>query len=152
MWAAVETMTYPWGPFFRIAAFTLQRREEGAAMRWSEIAPNLSVRTMSGVRMKNGKPHDVHLSRPAQAVLRALSDAQSKDRRGGEGEVCDFVFSTTGRRGHWTHGPNTCSPAIPESVSDRWTTQCWSSSARVGGPSGAVPEISNEDVMASGTL
>jgi hypothetical protein len=24
-------------------------------------------------------------------------------------------------------------------VSDRWTTQCWSSSARVGGPSGAVP-------------
>jgi len=108
-------------------------------MRWSEIAPNLSVRTMSGARMKNGKPHDVHLSRPAQAVLRALSDAQSKDRRGGEGEVCDFVFSTTGRRGHWTHGPNTCSPAIPESVSDRWTTQCWWSSPRVGGPSGAVP-------------
>ena len=104
-------------------------------MRWSEIAPNLSVWTMSGARMKNGKPHDVHLSRPAQAVLRALSDARSKDRRGGEGEVCDFVFSTTGRRGHWTHGPNTCSPAIPESVSDRWTTQCWSSSARVGGPS-----------------
>ena len=65
-------------------------------MRWSEIAPNLSVRTMSGARMKNGKPHDVHLSRPAQAVLRALSDARSKDRRGGEGEICDFVFSTTG--------------------------------------------------------
>ena len=139
MWAAVETMTYPWGPFFRIATLTLQRREEVAAMRWSEIAPNLSVWTMSGARMKNGKPHDVHLSRPAQAVLRALSDAQSKDRRGGEGEVCDFVFSTTGRRGHWTHGPNTCSPAIPESVSDRWTTQCWWSSPRVGGPSGAVP-------------
>jgi integrase len=139
VWAAVETMTYPWGPFFRIAILTLQRREEVAAMRWSEIAPNLSVWTMSGARMKNGKPHDVHLSRPAPAVLRALSDARSKDRRGGEGEVCDFVFSTTGRRGHWTHGPNTCSPAIPESVSDRWTTQCWSSSARVGGPSGAVP-------------
>ena len=47
--------------------------------------------------MKNRKPHDVHLSRPAQAVLRALSDARSKDRRGGEGEICDFVFSTTGK-------------------------------------------------------
>jgi len=66
-------------------------------MRWSEIAPNLSVRTMSGARMKNGKPHDVHLSRAAQAVLRALSDARSKDRRGGEGEICDFVFTTTGK-------------------------------------------------------
>jgi len=59
-------MTYPWGPFFRIAILTVQRREEVAAMRWSEIAPNLSVWTMSGARMKNGKPHDVHLSRPAQ--------------------------------------------------------------------------------------
>ena len=97
VWAAVETMTYPWGPFFRIAILTLQRREEVAAMRWSEIAPNLSVWTMSGARMKNAKPHDVHLSRPAQAVLRALSDARSKDRRGGEGEICDFVFTTTGK-------------------------------------------------------
>ena len=66
-------------------------------MRWSEIAPDLSVWTMSGPRMKNGKPHDVHLSRPAQAVLRALSEARSKNRRGGEGEICDFVFSTTGK-------------------------------------------------------
>jgi integrase len=97
VWAAVETMTYPWGPFFRIAILTLQRREEVAAMRWSEIAPDLSVWTMPGARMKNGKPHDVHLSRPAQAVLRALSDARSKDRRGGEDEICDFVFSTTGK-------------------------------------------------------
>jgi integrase len=46
--------------------------------------------------MKNGKPHDVHLSRPALAVLRALSEARSKDRRGAKGEICDFVFSTTG--------------------------------------------------------
>jgi integrase len=73
----------------------LQRREEVAAMRWSEIAPDLSVWTMSGTRMKNGKPHDVHLSRPAQAVLRALSEARSKDSK--EGEISDFVFSTTGK-------------------------------------------------------
>jgi hypothetical protein len=46
--------------------------------------------------MNNGKPHDVHLSQPAQAVLRALSEALSKDKRGGKGESCDFVFSTTG--------------------------------------------------------
>jgi hypothetical protein len=36
-------MTYPWGPFFRIAILTRQPREEVAAMRWSEIAPNFSI-------------------------------------------------------------------------------------------------------------
>jgi integrase len=97
VWATIETMGYPWGPFFCIAILTLQRREEVAAMRWSEIAPDLSVWTMSGARMKNGKPHDVHLSRPAQAVLRALSEVRSKDSKGGKGEICDFVFSTTGK-------------------------------------------------------
>jgi integrase len=95
--AAIETIGYPWGPFFCIAILTLQRREEVAAMRWSEIAPDLSVGTMSSVRMKNGKPHDVHLSRPAWAVLRALSEARSKESKGGKGEICDFVFSTTGK-------------------------------------------------------
>jgi integrase len=65
-------------------------------VRWSEIAPDLSVWTLSGARMKNGKPHDVHLSPPAQAVLRALSEARSKDNGGGKGKICDFVFSTTG--------------------------------------------------------
>jgi integrase len=73
------------GPFFRIAILTLQRREEVAAMRWSEMAPNLSVWNMPRARMKNGKRHDVHLSRPAQAVLRALSEALSKDRGGAKG-------------------------------------------------------------------
>jgi hypothetical protein len=97
VWAAVETMGYPWGPFFCIAILTLQRREGVAAMRWSEIAPDLSVWTMSGTRMENAKPHDVHLSRPAQAVLRALFEAHSKDSKGGKDEICDFVFSTTGK-------------------------------------------------------
>jgi integrase len=207
VWAAAETIGYPWGPFFCIAILTLQRREEVAAMRWSEIAPDPSVWTMSGARMKNGKPHDIHLSRPARALLRALSEARSKDNRGGKGEMCDFVFSTTGKtsisvsqgrrpgsmrrslrrvprslnpprsslgacttcgglaprrsrgwastrspsisfsptrrqssgasppstnvmisprsgRGPWTRGPNTCSPAAPDSASHRWTPRC----------------------------
>jgi integrase len=97
VWTAIETMGYPWGPFFCIAILTLQRREEVADMRWSEIAPDLSVWTMSGTRMKNGKPHDVHLSRPGQVVLRALSEARSKDSNGSKGKICDFVFSTTGK-------------------------------------------------------
>jgi Phage integrase family len=100
--AAVEAMTYPWGPFYRIAILILQRHEEVAAMRWSEIAPDLSVWTMLGARTKNGKLHDVDLSQAAQALLRALSEAQSKDKddpysQGCKREACDFVFSTRGK-------------------------------------------------------
>ena len=49
---------------------TLQRREEVAGMRWSEIAHDLSLWTIPGSRMKNGRPHNVHLPEPARAMLR----------------------------------------------------------------------------------
>jgi hypothetical protein len=38
--------------------------------------------------MKNGHPHDVHLSEPAREILRRIIP---------RAEGCDFVFSTTGR-------------------------------------------------------
>jgi integrase len=87
MWAAAGTLGYPFGPFFKLLALTLQRREEVAGMRWSEIADDLSVWTIPGSRMKNGTPHDVHLSESAREILREIPRI----------EGCDFVFSTTGR-------------------------------------------------------
>jgi integrase len=87
VWEAAGTLGYPWGPFFRLALVTLQRREEVAGMRWSELAPDLSLWEIPGVRMKNGKPHDVHLSEVARVVLRELPRIDG----------CDFVLSTTGR-------------------------------------------------------
>jgi integrase len=88
VWEAAVTLGYPWGPFFRLALVTLQRREEVAGMRWSELAPDLSLWTIPGVRMKNGKPHDVHLSEAARVVLREVPRIDG----------CDFVLSTTGKR------------------------------------------------------
>jgi integrase len=61
VWAAANALGYPFGPFFKLAMLTLQRREEVAGMRWSEIADDLSRWALPGSRMKNGKPHDVHL-------------------------------------------------------------------------------------------
>jgi integrase len=87
VWAAAGTLGYPWGPFFRLAMLTLQRREEVAGMRWSEIAGDLSLWTLPSSRMKNGKPHDMHLSEAARAILREIPRV----------EGCDFVFSTTGK-------------------------------------------------------
>jgi integrase len=87
VWGAAGTLGYPWGPFFRLALLTLQRREEVAGMRWSELAPDLSLWTILGTRMKNRKPHDVHLSDAARDVLRDLPHIDG----------CDFVLSTTGK-------------------------------------------------------
>ena len=87
VWAAAGKLGYPWGPFFRLAMLTLQRREEVAGMRWSEIAEDLSLWTLPGSRMKNGKPHDVYLPEAARAILREIPRV----------EGCDFVLSTTGK-------------------------------------------------------
>jgi integrase len=87
VWAAAATLGYPWGPFFRLAILTLQRREEVAGMRWSEIDFDRRLWTIPGIRLKNGKPHDVHLSEAAIAILRDVPQT----------EGCDFVLSTTGK-------------------------------------------------------
>ena len=84
---ATDALSYPFGPFYKLAILTLQRREQVAAMRWSELAPDLSQWMLPGSRMKNGKPHDVHLSVAAHAVLCDIPRI----------EGCDFVLSTTGK-------------------------------------------------------
>jgi integrase len=88
VWTAAGTLGYPFGPFFKLALLTMQRRAEVAGMRRSEIADDLSQWTLSGSRMKNGHPHDVHLSEPAREILRWIIP---------RAEGCDFVLSTTGR-------------------------------------------------------
>jgi integrase len=87
VWVSADILGYPFGPFFKMAMLTMQRRAEVAGMRWSEIAPDLSQWTLDGSRMKNGRPQDVHLPEAAQAILREIPRI----------EGCDFVFSTTGR-------------------------------------------------------
>jgi integrase len=89
VWAATDALSYPFGPFYKISILTLQRREEVAGMRWSEISSDLTLWRIPGERMKNGRAHDVHLSPAARDVL------QSVPRIAG----CDFVFSSGRRRG-----------------------------------------------------
>jgi integrase len=85
VWKAAATLGYPFGPFYKLLILTLQRREEVAAMRWSEISEDMARWTLPSARMKNGKPHIVHLPEAARAVLRSIPRV----------EGCDFVFSTT---------------------------------------------------------
>jgi integrase len=87
IWAAAAAMPDPFGPFYQIAILTLQRREEVAGMRWSEMSADRRTWIIPGARMKNGKPHDVHLSDPACEVLNKLPRHRGYD----------LVLSTTGR-------------------------------------------------------
>lgn len=87
VWAAAGLMDYPFGPYFKLLILTLQRREEVAGMRWSELSADHGVWTIPADRMKNARPHVVHLSEPARAVLEGVRQIEDQD----------FVFSTTGK-------------------------------------------------------
>jgi integrase len=86
-WHAAGALSYPFGPFYQLAILTLQRREEVAGMRWSELSSCLNLWTIPADRMKNRRPHDVHLPQPAREILRKLP------RQAGS----DLVFTTTGK-------------------------------------------------------
>lgn len=85
--SAAKATPYPFGQFFLIALFTLQRRADVAAMRWSEISDDLSLWSIPAARMKNRKPHDVHLAEPVREILRAIPRVPKRD----------LVFTTTGQ-------------------------------------------------------
>jgi integrase len=72
VWRAAMALRAPFGPMVRFLMLTLARRDEAAGMTWGELAPDLSTWSQPGARVKNGKPHVVHLSAPARAVLREL--------------------------------------------------------------------------------
>jgi integrase len=84
---AAETLPSPWREFYLLALYTLQRREEVAAARWSEFSPDLTLWTIPASRMKNGKSHDVFLSGPARKLLLEIPRVEGQD----------LVFTTNGR-------------------------------------------------------
>jgi integrase len=75
----------PYGGIVELLALTGQRREEAARCVWDEIDLQNRIWTLPNLRTKNAKPHIVHLSDQAAAVL-IEARKQSK-----------FVFSATGK-------------------------------------------------------
>lgn len=87
LWTVALAAGYPWGDWTRMLMLTLQRVEQVAGMRWSEISPDLDLWTIPADRSKNARQHFVHLTPAARAILRTAP------RR----EECDLVFTTNGR-------------------------------------------------------
>jgi integrase len=85
LWAATETMGYPYGPLFRLLLITGQRKSEVAEARWSEFDLDKREWTIPAKRMKAEAAHMVPLSDEAVKILGCLH----RFNRG------DCLFSTT---------------------------------------------------------
>lgn len=85
-WRAAGTLGWPYGPYLRFLILTMQRREETADMRWSEVSAAGDRWTIPAARTKNGKAHIVHLAPAAREILAKAARYPGSD----------FVFTTRG--------------------------------------------------------
>ena len=93
VWRASRSLPAPYGPMIRLAFATAARRDEIAGATWGEIAPDFTAWTQPAARVKNGRPHIVHLSDAAREALREMLPAD-----GGPMPAADrLVFSLDGR-------------------------------------------------------
>jgi integrase len=72
LWAATETMGYPYGPMFRMLLLTGQRLREVSDARWSEFDLDRKLWIIPSERMKMGGPHTVPLADDVVALLKEL--------------------------------------------------------------------------------
>lgn len=84
---ACESIGYPWGPMVMLLVLTGQRLVEVANITWDEVDLDKAEWSLPGSRTKNGRPHSVHLSEPALALLQSLPRVDGQP----------WLFSTTGR-------------------------------------------------------
>src|SRR5262249_20860379 len=84
IWRAADTEGYPFGPVIQLLLLTGARREEGAGMRWSELAADFSLWTSRAERVKNKPGKEIRWSAPARALWAELP------------RISEFVFTTTG--------------------------------------------------------
>jgi integrase len=85
IWAALRNDAY--GDILRLLVLCGGRREEIGALRWSEIDLEQGLITLPPERTKNKRPHEIVLSAPARAILKARPRLTWPD-----GKSCDLVF------------------------------------------------------------
>jgi integrase len=94
VWTAAETLGYPFGPFFRLALITGQRRDEVARMRWADLDLEAKTWTLSAEATKAGRSHVVPLASLAVDILRSLP--RKTMTVAGATRASPYVFTTSG--------------------------------------------------------
>jgi integrase len=87
IWEATDKMGQPFGPLIKLLILTAQRRDEFAAIRWSQLDLKRRKWAIRRERVKNDRLHEAPLSRAAIAVIKTVTRIKSAK---------DFVFTTTG--------------------------------------------------------
>lgn len=85
VWNAAERADPIYGAMVRLLVLTGQRRGEVAGMEWAELDLKNRLWSLPGARTKNGRAHDVPLSRQAIAIINGLPRTSER-----------YLFSPTG--------------------------------------------------------
>ncbi|MEI6641923.1 MAG: integrase arm-type DNA-binding domain-containing protein [Novosphingobium sp.] len=93
VWRGTDELGYPFGPLVRLLILTGARREEVAAMEWSELDRTAGTWSLPACRAKNAQAAENALSGAALTVLDGLAERIGVS---GRWPRKGFVFSTTG--------------------------------------------------------
>lgn len=96
-WEAAEDLGYPFGPMFQLLIVTGQRREEVAALDWSELHRDSATWTLPSDRAKNSMTHVVPLSASAVTILDGLARRRDPNAEKLKWPRRGLVFTTTGK-------------------------------------------------------
>jgi integrase len=69
IWRAADKIGYPFGDIVKLLILTGQRRGEITGVTWSELDLEGGIWTLPRERTKNGRRHEIPLSRQAAAIL-----------------------------------------------------------------------------------
>ena len=86
IWAELRNDVY--GDICRLLLLLGSRRDELGALRWCEVDLDHGLISLAGERTKNNRPHEIPLSAPALAILKAQPRRVKSD-----GTARDFVFA-----------------------------------------------------------
>jgi integrase len=84
VWQALPARDF--GDIVKLLILTGQRRDEIAALRWSEIDLERGVISLPGERTKNHLPHEIPLAGAARAILEAIPQRHGRDLVFGQGQ------------------------------------------------------------------
>jgi integrase len=84
IFAAACKIGHPFGSIVQMLVLTAQRRDEVGRLTWGQLDLNNAIWTLPSEHSKNGRPHLVHLSKPAMRIL------------GNTPRIVEIVFSSDG--------------------------------------------------------
>ncbi len=94
VWRAADGLSYPFGPFFRLALLTGQRRDEVGGMRWADLDLDAGTWTLAAEATKAGREHVVPLTASAIEILQRLPRKAHATDRGVK--PSPYVFTMAG--------------------------------------------------------